>query len=67
MTLEQRKRLEDLKVRLETLSNAGTRAGGYIVEAEQTGDDGEAERLISEAAKELASILKRPRREKKAK
>lgn len=67
MTLDQRKRLDAVKVRLETLSNAGTRAGGYIAGAEQSGDDKEVERLIAEAEQELASILKRPRTGKKAK
>ncbi len=64
MTKEQRKRLDDLKVRLETLQNAGTRAHGMIVRAEESGDEKEAERLIAEAERELASILKRPRRRK---
>ncbi len=67
MTQEQRKRLEDLKVRLTTLQNAGTRAHGSIVRAEESADDGEVERLIAEAERELASILKRPRRGKAAK
>lgn len=61
MTLEQRERLDDVKVRLETLQNAGVRAGAAIVRAEQTGDDSEAERLIVTAEKELASILRRKR------
>lgn len=61
MTIEQRKRLDDLKVRLETLQNAGTRAHGAIVRAEETGDDKEAERLIVEAERELASILRKKR------
>jgi hypothetical protein len=64
MNLEQRKRLDAVKVRLETLQNAGSRAEGLIVRAEASGDDpGE---LIAGAEKELASILKRPRRGKAA-
>ena len=65
MTLDQRKRLDAVKVRLETLQNAGTRAHGLIVRAEESGKD--PEELIAGAERELASILKRPRREKKAK
>lgn len=61
MTKGQRKRLDDLKVRLETLQNAGVRAGGLIQKAEQAGEGVDVEELIASAEKELASILKRKR------
>jgi hypothetical protein len=67
MTIEQRERLDAVKARLETLQNAGARAQGAIVRAEEAGADDEAERLIAEAEKELASILKRKRTGKAAK
>lgn len=66
MNLKQRKRLDDLKARLETLQNAGARAEGYIVRAEESDNDHEAERLIGAAEKELSSILKRKRAGRKA-
>ena len=65
MTIEQRERLDAVKVRLETLQNAGSRAHGLVVRAEESGDD--PEELIAGAEKELASILKRKRTGKKAK
>lgn len=61
MTTQQRKRLDDLKVRLETLQNAGSRAAALIWRAEEATTQGEVERNIAQAEKELSGILKKKR------